>query len=443
MPKDPPSRLRVRRIARASGILVLLAITAVASWKIGAELWADHYVRATHAALARQEYESAFENVQLALRGRPRSADLHLLAARVARLNDRIDDAREHLRRCYELQGGISAPLKLEHLLLAAQTGRVETVIEPLYEYVRQDHPATPQVLEALCFGFRRSRLAGPAVRCAELWLEREPDNVQALLYHGAGCGEMGNFFIAAKDFERALELAPRREGCRQNLAMARLEMCQFQSAAELFEQVLAEDPNNREAQIGLAQCKIALNQHEQAQAILDALLEQESDNAEALVERGKVALQLGRTEQAERLTRRALTIDPNHHQGVYQLELCLRMLDRNSEADATSERRLRLEAEMQRLQQLMITDLSRGGPHPPSLYHELGEIFLRRGDKDQALYWLYKGLELDPTYKPTHELLVDFYEKAGKEERASLHRQMLPPRQRHDPGQTPDSRQR
>jgi tetratricopeptide (TPR) repeat protein len=420
-----------RRIGRSLVVLLLLSVIGVGSWMIGAELWAGYQVRATHAALARQDYEGAWDHVRAALRGRPRSADLHLLAARVARQNDRITDANYYLQKCYELQGGISEPLKLERMMLDAQTGRVEAVVESLYAYVRQDHPAAPQVLEALCLGFRRARLAGPAVRCAEMWLEREPDNVQALLCHGACCGEMGNFSVATKDFERAVELAPHREGCRQNLALARLETCQFQSAAELFAQVLANEPDNRVAQIGLAQCKIALNEHEQARAILDALLEEESDHPEALVERGKVALQMGRADQAEYWTRRALASDPNNYAAAFQLELSLNMAGKRAEAEEASQKRKQLEAEMQRLQTLMAVQLAKPGPHPPPLYHELGAIFLRRGDQNQALHWFFKGLERDPRYVPTHRVLAEFFARAGDEERAAQHRAMLPPRER------------
>src|SRR5262249_30308989 len=144
-----------RRFTWTGGICVLLAIIATGLWMIGAELWAGYHVRATQAALARQDYDVAWEHVQQALRGRPRSADLHLLAARVARHNDLVAEAQEHLQKCHDLQGGISEPLKLEHLMLAAQTGRVETVLESLYAYVREDHPASAEILESLCMGFR------------------------------------------------------------------------------------------------------------------------------------------------------------------------------------------------------------------------------------------------------------------------------------------------
>ena len=428
---SPTPRSWRRCLGRFAVVLLLLSVIGVGSWMIGAELWAAYQVRATNAALARQDYEGAWDHVRTALRGRPRSADLHLLAARVARQNDRITDAQYYLQKCYELQGGISEPLKLEHMMLDAQTGRVEAVVESLYAYVRQDHPATSQVLEALCLGFRRARLAGPAVRCAELWLEREPDNVQALLCHGACCGEMGNYASATKDFERAVELAPQREGCRQNLALARLETCQFQSAADLFAQVLAAEPDNRVAQIGLAQCKIALNEHEQARVILDAVLQEESDHPEALVERGKVALQMGRADQAEDWTRRALAADPNNYTAAFQLELSLNMAGKHAEAEEAGQKRKQLEAEMQRLQTLMAVQLAKPGPHPPSLYHELGAIFLRRGDQNQALHWFFKGLERDPRYLPTHRVLAEFFTRAGDEGHAAQHRAMLPPRER------------
>jgi tetratricopeptide (TPR) repeat protein len=393
---------------------------------LGAELWAGHYERATKGALARQDYEAAWGHVCLALRGRPRSADLHLLAARVARQSDRIPEAQEHLKKCLEFQGGISEPLKLERMMLAAQSGQPETVLESLFLYVREDHPSAPLILEALCFGFRRVRLTGPAARCAQLWLEREPDNVQALICHGACCGELGNFNAAVADFQKALELAPERNGCRQNLALALLEMSQFDQATEQFEQVLAAQPDNRVAGLGLAQCRIASGEYKQAQELLDAILDQDLNDPDALTERGKVALALGETEAAESCLRRALQIDAYHFAAAYQLELCLRRQNKQDQADQIGQQRQGIEADMMRLQTLMTRELSKPGPRTPAVYHELGEILLRRGDKHQALNWLYKALEHAPTYQPTHLLLVDFYEKAGDGQRAARHREML-----------------
>jgi tetratricopeptide (TPR) repeat protein len=392
---------------------------------LGADLYARHHIRATYAALDKQDYESAWEHVEKALRGRPRSADLHLLAARVARQSERMEEAHYHLERCFELQHGISEPLQIERMMLAAQTGRAETVLEPLFDYVRKDHPSSPLILEALCMGFRQLRSGNVATYFADKWVQLEPENVQALITHGVCLGELGNFDAAAKDFEKAYSLAPDHPGSRINLAIVRLETAQFKSASELFEQVLALEPDNTSALLGLAQCKIALNEHEQAQSILDGLIEREQETPEILVERGKVALQMNQPELAEKWTRKAFEKMPHHHAAVCQLELCLRALGRLKEANDLGEQRTRLEAEMHQLQDLLSVVLSRPGPHRPTTYLELGEIFLKRGETNQALYYLYKALEGDPTFKPAHALLADYYEKEGNTERATNHRAM------------------
>src|SRR5262249_3635257 len=181
----PQLRL-IRRLGRGVVISLLIALAGLGFVMIGAEIWARYHIRATHAALDKQDHEIAWVHVQKALKGRSRSADLHLLAARVARQSERMEDAKYHLEKCFELQGGISESLQIERMMLAAQTGRVETVVEPLYDYVRNDHPSSPLILEALAMGFRQLRSGSVAARFATLWLEREPDNVQALTCHGA-----------------------------------------------------------------------------------------------------------------------------------------------------------------------------------------------------------------------------------------------------------------
>src|SRR5258708_7141026 len=137
-------RRLVVRVGRSVGILLLVLLIGIGLLMLGADLWARHHLRATHAALDKQDYEQAWVHVQKALRGRPRSSDLHLLAARVARQSERMADAQSHLDRCYELQHGISKPLQLERMMLAAQMGKAEIMLEPLYDYVRNDDPASP-----------------------------------------------------------------------------------------------------------------------------------------------------------------------------------------------------------------------------------------------------------------------------------------------------------
>jgi Tfp pilus assembly protein PilF len=65
-----------------------------------------------------------------------------------------------------------------------------------------------------------------------------------------------------------------------------------------------------------------------------------------------------------------------------------------------------------------------------------LGEIYLNRGETDQALHWLYKALEGDPARKPTHALLADYFEKAGNTDRAKKHREMAEGKVRREMGQ-------
>jgi tetratricopeptide (TPR) repeat protein len=414
--------------------LFLVGLIGLGLVMLGAELWARHHISVTNSALAKQDYKTAWVHVQKALRGRPRSAELHLLAARVARQNERMTDAEDHLKRCYDLQHGITEPLQIERMMLAAQTGRAETVVEPLYDYVRSDHPASPLILEALCMGFRGIRSGNIAARFAAMWLEREPENVQALICHGVCVGELGFFMEAAIDFEKAYQISPDHPSCRLNLGIARLEMAQFRSAAELFEQVVAAEPDNSNALLGLAQCKVAMNEHEQAQAILDGIIEREQEGAEVLVERGKVALQLGQPDVALKWTRKAYEKDPYHHTALYQLELCLRIQGKTKEANEIRQQLVRLEEEMRQLQELMQEVLSRPGPHRPGAYVELGEISVKRGDQNQAFYWLYKALERDPVNKHAHVLLADVHEKAGNTERANQHREMA---QGKDPRRT------
>ena len=59
----------------------------------------------------------AQDRLKFCLRVWPRSPDVHLLAARAARLTGNMPDAEAHLNRCIELQDGATEGVQLEFLL--------------------------------------------------------------------------------------------------------------------------------------------------------------------------------------------------------------------------------------------------------------------------------------------------------------------------------------
>ena len=96
----------------------------------------------------------------------------------------------------------------------------------------------------------------------------------------------------------------------------------------------------------------------------------------------------------------------------------------------ATGKDLARIEKDLARVHQLTTKELALN-PGNAALLSELGQLYLRLGEPQRALHWLYQALERDPKHRPTHELLVQYWESLGTSEgkaRAESHRQALKP---------------
>ena len=91
----------------------------------------------------------ARDRLGVCLRIWPRSAAVHLAAARAARLTGDVEQAETHLNRCLKL-GPATHSVQLEFLLLRVQAGEVDEVAPTLIDSVENDHPETPLILETL-----------------------------------------------------------------------------------------------------------------------------------------------------------------------------------------------------------------------------------------------------------------------------------------------------
>jgi Tfp pilus assembly protein PilF len=63
--------------------------------------------------------------------------------------------------------------------------------------------------------------------------------------------------------------------------------------------------------------------------------------------------------------------------------------------------------------------------PSDPAPRHEAGVILFRNGQEQEGLRWLASALQQDPNHRPTHELLVEYFEKHGQPEKAAQHRRL------------------
>jgi tetratricopeptide (TPR) repeat protein len=390
----------------------------------GVNLWAWHHFREANRLAEQRQFAKAYPHYGQCLQVWRWSASTHFLAGRTARRADLYEEAEQHLKEAKRLEGdasGSAAPIALEFLLLQAQSGDIGPVEDVLWGYVAKEKPETPLILEAMARGYVRMLRLGTAMRCLRMLLEREPDNIEALVLRAwiqEGGGEPED---AIKDYRRALELDPERDDV--HMGLARLQSHDNPQEARVhLEHVIARQPDNSVALVGLGEACWALGEAEKARPIFDALVAKDPNNSRALAGLGILTLAAGDTKEGEALLRKAVAADPANLEAQYQLYVCLlQQPGREAEAAGQRETHKRVEADRKRLAELASKDMTRN-PNDPNLHYEMGAIYLHYGKPEVGVRWLHNALKLDPTHQPTHKLLYEHYKRTGELEKAEQH---------------------
>jgi tetratricopeptide (TPR) repeat protein len=412
-----------RRPRLACGAVLALALLALAGLWAGGYFGAGRSYRLAEEAIERGDFPEALGHLNACLESWPDSAATHFLAARTARRAGLFEQARRHLARCQALQGSPSIEVRLEQDLLRAQQGEAAALEAHLKGLIDQGHPDRFLILEACVAGYLKNHQLKRALLCLDWWLERRPEEVRALRWRGWAWQRLRCYDDAARDYRRAVELAPGRAEARLDLARFLLERSRADEAAGHFQRVLDSQPDNAEARLGLARCRRRQGRLGEAGALLDAVLASRPDEPTALAERGLVALAAGEPEAAAPYLRRAAERLPDDRELVYNLGLCLGRLGDADGARAWRDRLEALDKDLRRIDWLM-RRLPTARVKAP-LRYEGAVLLLRYGKREEALGWLLTALEDDPEYRPAHEALAAYYEAAGRTDLAARHRRL------------------
>jgi tetratricopeptide (TPR) repeat protein len=416
---------RIVRLLLLVGLLLVLV--GVGVWQAYPPILAKRYARRADAALQKQRYAQALTAYQQALRYRPDSPELHLLAARTARRKGDVAAAWEHLHRYRELHPGVTEEQQVEEYLLRATTGEVDEVQRNLMPYVLQPGPLTPLVLETLVRAFMAKYRVELAWRYLQQWLRLEPDNAEALFWLGTWYTQQHKTREAAANYLRVIDVDPERVNARLAYAEILRVDKKFAEMVEQYRAVLELEPRNADAIIGLARADIELGRTAEARELLESLPEDKRAGAEYYWLRGIMEFQADHLKEAEPLLREALARDPRNIDACYNLMLCLHHLGRDEESARMKSRFHQMEADEKRIVELTTAELA---THPldANLRCELGEIYLRLQMAPRALHWFDEALKLDPKCRRAHEQLRDYYDRLGPEAkgRADFHRNQL-----------------
>lgn len=389
-------------------------------------LWQYHlyHVRAARGAAEQGRYADAQTHLDKAFRVWPASGETHLLAARIARRNRKYDEAESHLKECLRRQGTTEL-LQLEWVLLRAEQGEIDEVASGLWLCVEKGDPETSQILETLALTYLRQQRFLLARTALERWLQKEPDCVQALDWRGWVRERTDDRPGAIQDYEHALRLDSGNDEVRLRLVSLLLDAEQLPQARSHLKRLCERCPDRAEVRTGLARCAILRGEADKARELLEGVLAEQPRDLEALFYRGQLELELGKPKVAEGHFRRLLRVDPSHVQAHYSLYLCLRQQNRpEAEIKAQLAELEKVTKDARHLNALLGHQGTR--IDDPDVASEVGSLFIRLGQPQLGVKWLYRALERDPDHKASHEALIKYFEQTKDEKNAKMHRDYL-----------------
>src|SRR5262249_45293901 len=139
----------------------------------------------------------------------PRSVEVHLAAARAARLTGDVRGAELLLNQCLKLHGSATELVQLEFLLLRAQTGGIDQVFQALNDAVEKGHPESAIILETLGFASMQRLRYKLALACFTRWIELDAGVAKAYQWRGWVLERLNLYKRATEDYHKALELDP------------------------------------------------------------------------------------------------------------------------------------------------------------------------------------------------------------------------------------------
>jgi tetratricopeptide (TPR) repeat protein len=397
----------------------LPALLVLGAYFAGRNFWAWYHFRAAQQAQERREFAQASAHLSHCLKIWPESAAAHILAARIARQSGRYEEAKQYLESCRQLEGW-SEDGVLEECLLRAQRGDLARA-GYLHYAIEHNHPDSVLILEALAQGYMRAYRLPEALRCLDLLLERQPNHSQAFVWQGTIWDRLQDPAQARASYQKAVDGDPENDEARLLLAQILYSKGQPAEAAEHLEYLRERQPENPAVLRGLASCRRKLGQHEEARKLLDALLARYPREPAILAERGWLEQDQGQVAEAAKWFRQSLDIAPHGQETNFALYSCLIQLGKKDEAEKYLKEAERIQGDFRRLAQV-VADLVQS-PHDASLRHEAGVILLRNGKEEEALGCLASALSEDPSHRPTHHVLADYYQRVGNQPRADYHR--------------------
>ena len=279
------NRFRSRRfVVRFLLVLFLFVV-------VGSQGWAWYNHRAARAAAAAFHPERARAALDRTLALWPWRPSVWLLASRVSRQLDELEDADIKLRTAQRFYGETNEEIAFEWALWQAAAGNVTEVEEYLHTRAGQSPEHAALAWEALVMGYNRIYRSIDAMAVANQWLKLDPNNVRALELRGQTYIIGKGVKRGTEDYRRVLELDPTRDATRWNLVAGLLDLGTYDEALENLKTLATGRADDPDVVVPAARCHNMLGRPEVARRTLDDVLAKHPEHGLALRTRGQFAL--------------------------------------------------------------------------------------------------------------------------------------------------------
>jgi tetratricopeptide (TPR) repeat protein len=410
---------------------------------LGVRQYALHQWRAAQAALKEDRPADARGRLRFCLRVWPRSPDVHLLAARAARMVGDLGTAEVHLNRCIELQDGASEGVQLEFLLMRVQTGELDGQHSPvgaLFDAVQKGHPDTSLILDTIAQAYIKRLRYKPAFDCLNLWVQLQPDAAKPYQWRGLVRERLNNHKGAMEDYRRALELDPELLPVRLRVAEMLLEDKQAPEALPHLERLMRQAPDDPRVQARMGMCRYLQGRSDEARRLMEGAIAHLPKDPALHVALANLDLQEGRATQAEARLRFLLEAEPSDTEALFVLASALRFQNRTEEATAVLADYERKRAIIDRINDLL-KDKADNPTATANDYAEIGRLFFEISNDKFGVYWSERALEMDGGNQTAHSALAAHYERKGDAAAAAAHRRNIRTETPIVPKSAPDSR--
>jgi tetratricopeptide (TPR) repeat protein len=422
--QKPNSRPFLRRRGVGLAAVLLLLVAAGIVLYVRHEQAIEQRRAQADEALDRLDLPAAARHLRDYLSARPDNADAHFLLARTLRRDGQFDEAATHLVDAQRLGWDPEAIRRETFLLRLQRTGVREASTDELLALV-PDTNADRNLLEAL---YRGDGAIGNWDRAAlwlHAWLEDYPNDWAPRLWQAEILERFRKYDRARADYLRVLELQPDQPRALLGAGQVALaHRADYVEAETYLGRYRAIDPAHQDARLGLALCRYGRGDLASARQMAEAVLADNPSHPGAALLLGSLEAEDGRDQEAIRWLKVAETAGADPQGVSYQLGQVLRRMGQTAEADRYEKRFTELRDAQRALEPA--TRAAEAEPNNADRQYEVGRLYAVLGASDAAAQWFHKALTVDPTHRPSHAALADYYSRQGGPQaaaRADFHR--------------------